>query len=242
MQDIVLETHQGVEVLRDDLFPGGSKARFIPYLIEGAKEVVFGGPYCGGAPFALATIGARLGIKVTLFYAKRKRERWHKRQVAAEALGSKIVEVPAGYLTNVQAKARRYAEEVGARFLPLGFDVPEAAVPFRQVMAVVREAFFLKTGGLPDQVWCATGSGMLARNLGLAFPESQVFGVSVGLASRHDKQSYPPNVTLHQCSYDFGDECKSVAPFPCCPNYDRKAWERCRIASKGKVLFWNVAG
>ena len=69
----VIERHGEIDVLRDDLIDGGTKARFLPFLINGAKEVVFGGPFCGGAPYTLAVLGRESGIKVTLFYAKRKK-------------------------------------------------------------------------------------------------------------------------------------------------------------------------
>jgi hypothetical protein len=40
----------------------------------------------------------------------------------------------------------------------------------------------------------------------------------------------------------FEREFNASAPFPSCPNYDRKAWARCAAESKGPTLFWNVAG
>jgi hypothetical protein len=83
-------------------------------------------------------------------------------------------------MTNVQKKARTYARQHGALFLPLGFDVPQAAEPYVEIMRGVRRSL-----GTPDQIWCATGSGMLARCLGVAFPESLVTGVSVGLGALH---------------------------------------------------------
>jgi cysteine synthase len=86
--------------------------RFLPYLVKGAKEVVYGGPYCGAAGLALSVWGRRKGVKITLFYAKRLK--WHRRQELAKENGAKIVEVPFGYMSNVQAKAKAYAEEAGA--------------------------------------------------------------------------------------------------------------------------------
>ena len=66
----IIEEHNRFLVVRDDLVPGGSKMRFLPYLVKDAKEVVFGGPFCGGAPYALSVWGGRTKTKVTLFYAK----------------------------------------------------------------------------------------------------------------------------------------------------------------------------
>lgn len=231
----IIDRHDRFLIVRDDQVPGGSKMRFLPYLVQDAKEVVFGGPFCGGAPYALSVWGQRTNNKVTLFYAKRKE--LHVRQKKALLNGATIYQVPHGYMTNVQAKARRYAQEHGALFLPLGFDVPEASNPFIEQMKRVR----LMVGNV-DQVWAATGSGMLARCLGQAFYPTPVHGVVVGLASRNQKQQYPSNVTLHEYPKQFSWSCSYSAPFPTCGNYDRKAWELCHKLSKGTVLFWNVLG
>lgn len=231
----VIERHAGLLVVRDDLLEGGSKTRFLPVLIGDAREVVFGGPFCGGAPLALSVLGRRMGIRVTLFYAKRKL--LHPRQVAALRNGATIYQVPAGYMTNVQAKARAYCQATGAKMLPLGFDLPEAQEPFVAVIRSVQERV-----GDPPQVWCATGSGMLARCLAMGFPRSEVHGVAVGLASRWKNQQMPGNVVVHQAAVPFARESKAQVPFPSCPNYDRKAWELASTQAQPGSLFWNVLG
>ena len=231
----IIEEHNRFLVVRDDLVPGGSKMRFLPYLVKDAKEVVFGGPFCGGAPYALSVWGGRTKTKVTLYYAKRKE--LHTRQKKALKNGATIYQVPYGYMYNVQSKAKKYAKDKGALFLPLGFDVSEASNPFIHQMKLVRSMV-----GNVDQVWAATGSGMLARCLGKAFDPIPVHGVIVGLASRNEKQTYSSNVTLHKYPKDFSWSSGYESPFPSCGNYDLKAWEMCQKLSKGKTLFWNVLG
>jgi len=224
-----------ITVVRDDLLSeGGSKLRFLPFLVAGAHEVVFGGPFCGGAPLALAVLGRESGQRVTLFYAKRKQLHW--RQARAQALGAQLREVAPGYMTNVQAKARAYAAQAGALFLPLGFDVPAAEAPFVEAMREVR-----KRVGDPDEVWCCAGSGMLARCLACAFPNSAIKAVAVGLASRHGAQPFPLNVSLLASDYDFAEQTRASCPFPSCGHYDRKAWELAIRQARGSALFWNVA-
>ncbi len=231
----IIEQHLQITVVREDLCEGGSKIRFLPYLVGDAKEIVFGGPFCGGAPYALSVWGKKKGVAITLFYAKRKE--LHLRQKASLQNGAQIFQVPFGYMTNVQAKAKAYALDHGALFLPLGFDVPNASAPFVDYMRRVRAAV-----GHMDEIWCATGSGMLARCLSEAFPDAQIHGVSVGLKSRSGKQAFAGNVTLHDCDYEFAKETKFPSPFPSCGNYDRKAWELCLRLGQGKRLFWNVLG
>ena len=238
MNPYTIEKHNGIYVLRDDLLPGGSKSRFLPYLIKGAKEVVFGGPFCGGAPLCLAVLGNSLGIKITLFYAKRKI--LHRNQRIALENNATIYQVPFGYMTNVQSKAKKYARDHGALFLPLGFDTPLASEPFIKDMKDINQ----KEGPF-DEVWVAVGSGMLARCLALGFPESKIKGVVVGLKSRNSKQNYPKNVEILDCGYEFHQDCKSVPPFTSSENYDAKAWEllmkeRQKYSREKKILFWNV--
>lgn len=234
-----LERHHGVLVAREDLVEGGAKMRFLPYLVAGAKSVVFGGPFCGGAPYALSVYGRHTGTPVHLFFARRRR--MHRRQLAEIANGAHLHLVPPpAYMTVVQARARAFAESTGARFLPLGFDVPAAVDPFVRFLRGSRPA--LERDGPIDQIWCATGSGMLARTLGAAFPDIAVHGVVVGLASRNEAQNYGPNVRLHRVPWKFEQEVTFAAPFPSCPNYDRKAWLLCKRIGRGRRLFWNVLG
>jgi hypothetical protein len=143
-------------------------------------------------------------------------------------------------MTVVQARARTYARAAGARFLPLGFDMPEAEPPLVAAMAAVRERV-----GDVDEAWCATGSGMLARCLALAFPKSRVIGVVVGLESRNSLQAMPANCELRRAPYAFEKRARSRAPFPSCANYDAKAWEALSASPLGPSktrLFWNVLG
>lgn len=230
-RDHIIQEHNGVDVLRDDLLDGGSKSRFLPFLIYDYDHIVFGGPFCGGAPYALSVLGKHSKKQITLFYAKRKKH--HHRQIAALQNGSKIIEVPMGFMTNVQKKARDYAADHNALFLPLGFDVPEAEEPFVSFMKKLKTKYY-------DQIWCCSGSGMLTRCLSKAFPDSEIHSVIVGLKSRNTKQNYGDNVITYDYHLPFQKQTKYEAPFKSCGNYDRKAWEICMKESKGKVLFWNV--
>ncbi len=234
----ILEEHEGVLVVREDLLDGGSKIRFLPHIVAGREHLVFGGPFCGGAPYALAVWGQRMGVRVSLFYAKRRDLHW--RQRSAFRRGAAIYQVPAGRIAVVQKRARDFAAAEGATFLPLGFDVPSATEPFEAVMRGV-------AAQLPaiEEVWCSTGSGMLARCLGRAFPKARVFGVVVGLKSRNQAQEFPRNVELIDAPYDFAERCPMVPPFNACANYEAKAWEQLKARSAarpGRALFWSVLG
>jgi hypothetical protein len=223
--------HDGVLVARDDLFPGGTKARFIPILFEGADEVVYTSPAEGGAQTALATVAAHLGKRATIFVAERAQP--HPRTLMAKRLGAQIVQVSPGYLNVVQARAREYSDQTGALLAPFGFDIRGAA------QAIAQAA--LSIGEESAEVWCAGGSGVLARGLAQAWPNARRHVVQVG---RPLSPNDVAGATIHDdYSKRFKWAIKRKPPFPSDPHYDAKAWELC-IAQKGsgRVLFWNVTG
>ena len=92
----------------------------------------------------------------------------------------------------------------------------------------------------PDEVWCAAGSGVLARGLARAWPGAKRHVVQVGRAL------YVADVAgaaIHEYPVPFGREARTRAPFPSDPHYDAKAWEQCAARrGPGRVVFWNVAG
>jgi cysteine synthase len=99
----IIREHDGILVVRDDLFLGGTKARFIPALFDGADEVVYASPCQGGAQTALAQVAANLGKRATIFVAKRSQP--HPRSLMAKRLGAMVMQVEPGYLNVVQARA-----------------------------------------------------------------------------------------------------------------------------------------
>lgn len=226
----VVERHDGVLVVRDDLYPGGTKARFLGALFRGAAEIVYASPAEGGAQFALATLGAQLGRRVTIFVAARAVP--HARALEAKALGARIAQVRPGYLSVVQARADAYAAAAGARLVPFGADVPGAAD------AIADAA--LATGAAPEEVWCAAGSGVLARGLAAAWPNARRHVVQVG---RRLVAADVAGAAIHVSEYPFSKECASRPPFPSDRHYDAKAWAVCaERRGRGNVLFWNVTG
>ena len=86
----IVREHGGVSVIRDDLFPGGTKARFMPVLFEGAEEAVYASPAEGGAQTALATVAKDLGKRATIFVAARAK--LHPRTLEAARLGARSEE------------------------------------------------------------------------------------------------------------------------------------------------------
>lgn len=228
---VVEEFRPGIFVVRDDLVPGGTKRCFADKLIRGHREVVYASPAYGGAQIAIAHAARETGSQATIFVAKRKTP--HARTLEAFAAGAKIVQVPTGYLSNVQAKAKAYAEATGATLLPFGLETPTA---FEAIAARARIA--AKGLGRLDQVWCVGGSGVLTRGLQSGFDAAEFFVVQVGRAL---KPQDVRRAKIIPAGIDFEKDARNPPPFPSCSNYDAKGWEPFIKHGKGRRLFWNVA-
>lgn len=222
--------HDGIHVVRDDLIGGGTKARYIVRLFDQADEIVYASPAEGGAQTALAWAAQALGKRATIFVAKRKVP--HPRAHMAKALGAKVLQVSPGYLSVVQARAAAYAKARGVCLAPFGMDMPEAI----DVIADAARA----TGLKPDEVWCASGSGVLSRGLAAAWPDARRHVVQVGRAL---SAADVAGATIHKHALDFGLVSQTIPPFPSDRHYDAKAWEIAKARrGAGLVVFWNVTG
>jgi hypothetical protein len=115
--------------------------------------------------------------------------------------------------------------------MPFGADMPEA------IHAIAAAACAI--GIKPDEVWCAAGSGVLARGLAAAWPNARRHAVQVGrMLTPRDGAG----ATIHIYPAPFSRHAHGKAPFPTDPHYKAKAWELTRARKgPGRVIFWNVA-
>lgn len=221
-----IEERHGLFVLRDDLLPGGTKRRVVHLLItNGDREVVYASPAFGYAQIALAYAGQDVGVAVTIFTAKRKF--LHSCTQEAKNAGAKIVLVPYGYLSNVQAKAQAYARLVAARYIPFGFDCPVIA----RALTALAEELPIE----PCEVWTVAGSGTLSRALQNAWPCARVYAVQIGAPVAAGR------AVLLRAPEPFEKKAKNPPPFPSCSTYDAKAWQFIKRQASPGALFWNVA-
>lgn len=225
MANPVLEERNGITIVRDDLVPGGTKARVLPSIMGAAKEYVYASPVSGYAQLALATVARDLGKQATIFCAARKER--HRLTIEAAARGARIVEVPVGYMTVVRKRALEYCRLHGAQLLPFGLDTPA----FIDGLADVARALPVQ----PTEVWTVAGSGVLTRALQLAWPDAEFYAVRIGAEPNAGRAS------ILQAPEKFDQDAKLRPPFPSCSNYDAKAWRFVSTRAKPGALFWNVA-
>src|SRR5678815_1458455 len=102
----VVELHDGISIVRDDLLPGGTKRRAIPVFFDSHDEYVYASPVQGAAQLALAYTAREHHKHATIVCAHRTT--WHPNTQRVYALGATVLEVPMGFLSNVTAKARLY--------------------------------------------------------------------------------------------------------------------------------------
>lgn len=234
----IVEVHERVFVVREDAMPGGTKRRFVdPFVAKLAPryaEFVYATTAYGGAQIALAHACAQAKRRAVVFVAKR--DELHARTLEAKLAGAAVIEVPMGFLSNVQAKARAYcALHPRSYLMPFGFDSPEARSAIAAAARDVRARF-----GAFGEVWCAAGSGTLIRALRDADLGARYVGIAVG----RNHANEPPLIAFIRHKQPFGDDAKAPPPFASCSNYDAKVWVYVRERARRGVraLFWNVMG
>jgi len=150
---------------------------------------------------------------------------------AAEELGANIIEVPMGFLTNIQAKAKKYCLDNGAHLIPFGGDHPIIIEAMRQTA--------LSLDVNPTEVWTVMSSGVLSRGLQGAWPDAKVYGVRIGHNTTPREQG---RAETYKSRYQFHQECKEPErpPFQSSLTYDSKAWTFIQKHATKGALFWNV--
>jgi Pyridoxal-phosphate dependent enzyme len=222
----VVEQIGRFRVVRDDYLAGGSKMRYmLPLIAEmQAHEIVYASPAVGYAQIALAHCCKILGKQAVVFVAKRKAP--HPRTLAAKAAGAIVYQVPHGYLSVVQARAKKYCLDTGAKIIPWGVDTPAALNYFADAARSIANP--------PSEVWACSGSGALIRGLQLAWPDAAFHAVQVGAVPKVGR------ARLHVAPEKYEDAAKHPPPWPSCDNYDAKVWQFAKSMAIDGALIWNV--
>lgn len=229
----IVRNHDGIKVVRDDLLGFGTKARIgdavMATLNPMGATVVYVQPRAGWAGLSLAEVCRRRGIRLILFCPACKEASPH--QLAAKKAGAELRFVRIAAMPVLQGLARRFAEDRGYFFVPMGLNVPEA------VAAVAKVAIGLKLR--PERVVYAMSTGVLSRGLQVAWPDARHIGVAVARNLKEGEKGFA-KVVSHPLP--FLQETRHEAPFPSARNYDLKAYEWAVTNPTPGTIFWNVAG
>jgi len=233
---IIIENHYGINVLRDDLLVGGTKSILMNTIDKpNISEFVYASPVYGGFQIALSAYCKSVNKTATIFCAKRINK--HANTQKCIDYGANIIEVPFGYLSVVEKKAREYSHnKKHVEKIIFGANSNENKKIISNRVKLVLEHI------TPNEIWCAIGSGTLISSILMTVDESiKVFGVQVGAEFIPDKEY--SNLTIIKYPKPFDKESKIMIDFPSTPNYDKKAFEIClknNIDTNKKILFWNV--
>jgi hypothetical protein len=232
---MLIERHSNIDVLRDDTLPGGTKSTFLHLLLDLKKHYfVYASPVYGGFQIALAAYCKSIGKQAVIFCPKRKTP--FINSLKAKEAGAVVYQVPYGYLSNCQSKARDFAAAHNAQLLNFGADYPAAINSIAERMQAVT-AWLKKE---PDEIFCAAGSGTLLKGIIQGTANAVIYAVQVGADLKLSLQGID-RVKILKYHKPFEAESKAKAPFPSCTNYDLKAWEYCLQYKKtGSTFFWNV--
>ena len=228
----VIEEHEGIRVVRDDLLGGGSKIRFADYLIQSQPEIeewVYGSsPATGYAQISLSYLCRKYGKKAVIFMAERAWDKLHDYQIEALKAGADMKWVQNGMLSVTEKRARDYVKQDSKvrRLLPIGFHDDTV------IASIIRVALSIDVR--PNEVWTVGSSGTLTRGLQLAWPDADFHCVTVGHRGDYGRAK------IYECNIPFNKPAKLIPPFPSAITYDAKAWEYIKQHASPGALFWNV--
>lgn len=229
-REFTIQDLNGFQIVRDDLFQGGTKRRAFSRIIDSISEseFIYACDYYGHAAYAIALTAQEVGKSVMLFYLSPKQETdVFKKTIALPNVKYEIVE---GAKTQIEASKRaiEYANEHGAKFLPIGLDFPEFGVELEKVV---------KSANIQaPEIWCMGGSGTLGRALQRAYPNIPVNIVSVGTANFNGGTN-----KIYKAPEKLDEDAEIKPPYPSSSHYDAKTWRFVLDHAKPGACIWNVA-
>jgi hypothetical protein len=227
--DPVVEVHEGVRVVRDDLIVG-TKARAADPVIafSNAERFVYCQPRTGLAGVALCDVAARRNRKVTLFMPACKEISVHQACCIERGATPHFERIAA--MPNLNKYAREWAAESGREFIPLGLRHPLATAGIVLAASRIPE---------PEFVYVAMSTGVLCRALQIAWPRARFVGLAVARNIQEGERG-ECEIISEPLPFQKPVPKDEMPPFPSVATYDAKAWRYVPKNSGWDILFWNV--
>lgn len=225
----VVKQHDGIRVVREDIITG-TKVRGASALVSTVEEdtLVYVQPRVGLAGVSLLDVAEKYNKKVVLFMPSSKRISDH--QACCIERGAKPMFHRIAAMPNLNKLAQTWAEKNNAYFIPLGLKHELVTA------GIVKTAMQIKA---PKKCYIAISTGVLARALQIAWPETEFISVAVSRNLKHGELGRSKVISdslLFQKAEDFSN----LPPFPTVPTYDGKVWKYIPKNSGEDILFWNV--
>lgn len=225
----VVETYDGVRVVRDDLITG-TKVRGGDCLVSGINQstLVYVQPRTGLAGVSLLDVAARHQKRVKLFMPSSTRISHHQACCIERGADYEFHRIAA--MPNLNAIAQKWAaQQEDAYFIPLGLKHERVTAGLVKVASQIPE---------PEEVWTVISTGVLHRALQIAWPNATFYAVAV---ARNMKEGEIGHSNIISAPEPFTTPIKADGPpFPSIATYDAKAWRYIPKNSGRDILFWNV--
>jgi len=230
----IVSEHDGVSVVRDD-YMVGSKCRFADLLMSRTKEdtVVYVQPRFGLAGPSIIEVAKKFGKRVVLFMPSSKKISRHQAVCIERGADPKFLRIAA--MPNLNRSAKIWAEENGAKFVPLGLKHELVTACAVRVVENLREVH-----GDPGHVWFAISTGVLGRSLQIGWDKSQHHAVAVARNLKAGELGVA-SVSSEPLAFTTNEKKHNLPPFPTVGNYDAKVWKYIPKGNpKDNHWMWNV--
>ena len=216
----------------------GYKARsgefFIQYLVrQGVKKIVYVQPRRGFAGISLSWLCKKYGLDLILVMPSSKEVSDH--QALCIELGAKPLFARIAAMPNANSLAKKYAEKVGAYYVPLGLNHPYV------VAGGVRCMYdYFKDKEKPKTMWSVISTGVLSRTMQIALPDTEFNAVAV---ARNIQQGELGRANFYSYHKPFNSKSDLIPDaFDCEDSYDSKGWDYMVKHGKQGDWFFSVAG
>lgn len=226
----IVETYDGVRVVRDDLITG-TKVRGGDLLMSmtNAGTIVYVQPRVGLAGVSLLDVAKQRNKKIKLFMPSSKRISAHQACCIERGCDYDFYRIAA--MPNLNKIAMNWAEETDDTFfVPLGLKHKFVTAGIIAAATKIKE---------PEEVWTVVSTGVLHRALQIAWPNAKFHAVAVARNMKagevgHDRIISAPEAFQQDIKKD------DMPPFPTVTSYDGKAWRYIPKNTGRDILFWNV--
>lgn len=234
--ELVVKNVDGFNVI-DDSEMGliGSKARFGDFFVSQIKEkeLVYCQPRTGFAGISLSHLAKKYDKNLTLFMPSSKKASDH--QLICIELGCNPIFKRIAAMPNLNLYAKKYAEENGALFIPLGL---RHELVTAGAVRCIHE--FFKDKEHPKEFWTVMSTGVLSRALQIALPNTEFHAVAV---ARNIQQGELGRAKFYSYHKEFTKKADFLPiEFDSAENYDAKGFEYMVKHGSPGAWFWNVAG
>lgn len=216
----------------------GYKARsgefFIQDLVrQGVKKIVYVQPRRGFAGISLSWLCKKYGLDLILVMPSSKEVSDH--QALCIELGAKPLFARIAAMPNANSLAKKYAEKVGAYYVPLGLNHPYV------IAGGVRCMYdYFKDKEKPKTMWSVISTGVLSRTMQIALPDTEFNAVAV---ARNIQQGELGRAKFYSYHKPFNSKSDLIPDkFDCEDSYDSKGWDYMVKHGKQGDWFFSVAG